>query len=135
MVSLLILTLILLTKLSESSKRVYSTERNENITDYEKVSFNLDSFSSFGIIEFDYNNIHYKVKLIKNDHISPIINHQTDKNISITHHNKHDNSWYDFIVYTHTSIRQNTMLHISTIVLFFMYDKPLDLVQRFIYSE
>ena len=94
MLSLLILTLVLSTKLGQSSKRVYSTERHENITDYESVYFNLDSFYSFGIIEFDYNNIHYKVKLIKNDHISPIINHQTDKNISITHHVKPDDSWY-----------------------------------------
>ena len=126
MVSLLILTLILLTKLSESSKRVYSTERNENITDYESVYFNLDSFSSFGIIEFDYNNIHYKVKLIKNDHISPIINHQTDKNISITHYIKPDDSWYvvvfvyTFTFYTYTKARA-PLFDIYTVIIMVQY--------------
>ena len=67
---------------------------HENITEYELVHFNLDEFYSFGIIEFDYNNTHYKVQLFKNNHISPIINHQTDKNISITHHRKADDLWY-----------------------------------------
>ena len=67
---------------------------HENVTEYELVYFNLDEFYSFGIIEFDYNNIHYKVQLFKNNHILPIINHQTDKNITITHHRKTDNLWY-----------------------------------------
>ena len=67
---------------------------HENVTEYELIHFNLDEFYSFGIIEFDYNNTHYKVQLFKNDHISPIINHQTDENISIIHHRKADDLWY-----------------------------------------
>ena len=137
MVSKLILILIVLYKLGKSySLKPDTILSYENATDYELVYFNLNKFYSFGIIEFNYNDQHYKVELIKNNHISPIINHQTDTNISITHHNKPDDSWYDFTVCTHThQSDQNRMLHITTIVLFFMYDKPLDLVKRFIYSE
>ena len=92
MLSLLILACVL-TRFGKSSIPD-SVLSHENATEYELVHFNLHEFYSFGIIEFDYNDTHYKVKLIKNGHISPIINHQTDKNISITHHTKPDDSWY-----------------------------------------
>ena len=98
MLSLLILTLVL-TKLGKSSKRdSILSHGNATESDHEFVHFNLDKFYSFGIIEFDYSNTHYKVKLTKNIHISPIINHQTYKNISITHHTKPYDSWYVHIV-------------------------------------
>ena len=97
MVSKLILILVLL-----SHVNAYSILSHENVTEYELVYFNLDEFYSFDIIEFDYNNTHYKVQLYKNNHILPIINHQTDKNISITHQIKTDDLWYVYrYTYTH----------------------------------
>ena len=95
---LTLVSLLLLTKLGKTSGSYSNCSKPlsyENETNYELVYFNLDKFTSFGIIEFDYNNIHYSIKLIKNDHISPIINHQTDKNILITHDKiKPDDLWY-----------------------------------------
>ena len=94
MLSKLIFSILTLTKLGQLSC-ADSILSHENVTEYELVYFNFDEFHSFGIIEFDYNNTHYKVRLFKNQHISPIINHQTDKDILITHDRKlADDIWY-----------------------------------------
>ena len=94
MVSKLIFSILTLMKLGQLL-HADSILSYENVTEYELINFNLDNFHSSDILEFDYNDIHYKVKLFKNQHISPIINHQTDKNISITHDRKlEDDIWY-----------------------------------------
>ena len=103
----LIVTLVLI-KLGECSKPDFMLS-DENGTDYEMVYFNLDKFESFSIIEFDYRKTHYEVELIKNRHISPIINHQTDKNITVTQDRKTDDTWYEHISYGY----KYTVNHVS----------------------
>ena len=101
MLSKLIFSILTLTKFGQlSSADSILRGELENVTEYELVYFNLDEFYSFGIIEFEYINTYYKVKLFKNKHISPIINHQTDRNISITYDRKlEDDIWYDLICF------------------------------------
>ena len=99
MVSKLIFSILTLMKLGQLL-HADSILSYENVTEYELINFNLDNFHSSDILEFDYNNIHYKVKLFKNQHISPIINHQTERDILIIHDRKlADDIWYDCIIY------------------------------------
>ena len=88
----ILVSILALIKLGES----YSILKHENVTEYELVHFNLEEFYSLGVVEFDYNDQHYKVELFKNGHISPVINHQTDKNVT-THYRKPEDSWYVYI--------------------------------------
>ena len=69
----------------------------QGITEYELVNFNLDEFESFGIIQFDFNDQHYKVQLQVNENISPIIQHQTQSQSTIKHP-KIDEIWYVFSI-------------------------------------
>ena len=91
----LVLTLVLV-KLGECSKPDFILS-HENGTDYEMVYFKLDKFGTSSIIEFDYRMTHYKVELIKNRHISPIIHHQIDENTTVTQDRKPEDSWYEHI--------------------------------------